>query len=618
MIEPMKRYSFFVYQPEYQQFILHLRSLGVVQIKERTNPKEVEAFAQNLAIQGEITQVQQKLTKIVNNHTLPEGTTPEQIEHSPLPEGVLTDYQLYTSTLTQLEEQIASYESKIAESRSQQKELEVWGNFDPALIQELSASGYHLHFWAVPPAKYLEEWEQTCNAQVIATLPRYTYFVTVTKDDNPPHLEGADLQKLPKESLGQLQEKEQELLATKKLLEGSLLYLAHHPEILSEQLVDLRNDYNLSNATLQSVRMYDDQLAVVEGWIPSKLSKQLEQDLQASDVAYSELPIDDIEKVPIQLRNNRFTRVFEPLVKLFSLPNYGELDPTPFIAPFFMLFFGICFGDAGYGLFVLLLATFFKRKAKESTKLILELIQWLGLAGLVIGFLTGSFFGIQLVEVPFLASIKEYFISSDNMMIISLALGLVQILFAKYIGAVKKTHQVGFKKALSTYAWPTLIIMLLMLVGLPKLDITLPIWVTYLLYGIVGVSVLIVLFYNSPGKSIFHNLGAGLWDTYNAASGLLGDTLSYIRLFAIGLTGAVLGQVFNQLASMATSSLPIIAAIPVGAFILILGHGINFGLTAIGALVHPIRLIFVEYFNNSEYEGGGTPYTPLRKLEVEE
>lgn len=618
MIETMKRYSYFVYEPEYQSFLKQLRSLGVVHIKERTNPKELASFAQNLEQQEAIKQLKQRLTTFRNGHPLAEGETKDDIVHDQLPKGVLEEYALYTESYTETLDELQELSDQITWNRQKQKELEVWGDFDLQLISKLQESGHYIHFWVAQQTSYDPKWEETYQAIKIADQGRYIYFVTVTPNETAPSLEGADLQKLPKESLSQLRSEEEQLLERKQLLENRQKYLAYHPEILDEEMATLLNTYNMSNANLQGERLYNDKLVILEGWVPERISKEMEQNLQDSGVAYAELEVGDESEVPIKLRNNRFTKAFEPLVELFSLPNYGELDPTPYIAPFFMIFFGICFGDAGYGLLTLIVATILKRKAKESKKMLLELIQWLGLGGLVMGFLSGSFFGIELVKVPFLASIKEYFISSENMMVISLALGVIQIIFAKYIGALKRTKQVGFKHALSSYAWPTLIIAAGLLFGLPMVDITLPQWLEYVLYGFVGICVLLVLFYNSPGKNIFINFGAGLWDTYNAATGLLGDTLSYIRLFAIGLTGAVLGGVFNQLAGMATAGLPILLAIPVGAVILLIGHGINFALTTIGALVHPIRLIFVEYFNNSQYEGGGQAYNPLREIKADE
>lgn len=619
MIEPMKRYSYFIFEPEYRQFLEQLRQLGVVHIKERTNPKEIEQFAENLRTQQDIKQLQQRLTVIRNGNKLEEGQLTSEIKHIDLPDATLSDYNQFVSQLSDVNDQITRETSNLADTRNQIKELEVWGDFDNDLIQKLREAGYYLHFWMASQSNFREEWEQDYSIQLIEVNGRYTYFVTVSQSPNPPKLEGAELQKLPRLSLGELRAREERQVEHLALLKSTLIYLAYNHHVTEEKRIELLNEYNFSNADLQGSRMYDDKLVILEGWVPEKLADKMEAGLKELDIAFTELELDPTDKrVPVKLNNSRFARVFEPIVNLFSLPNYNEIDPTPLLAPFFLLFFGMCFGDAGYGLFLITIATIFKRKVEESKKPILELLQWLGLAGLVIGFFSGSFFGISLVEVPFLSRIRHFFISSENIMIISLAVGLVQIIFAKYVAAAKKQKQQGLKNALSAYAWPTLILILVLIFVLPMTNFSLPKWLTYILYGIAGVSVLIALFYNSPGKNIFANFASGLWETYNTASGLLGDTLSYIRLFAIGLTGGILGGVFNSLAQTATSGLPIIAAIPVGLIILLLGHSLNFGLTMISSLVHPLRLTFVEYFNNSDYEGGGTAYDPLRELEVNE
>ena len=124
---------------------------------------------------------------------------------------------------------------------------------------------------------------------------------------------------------------------------------------------------------------------------------------------------------------------------------------------------------------------------------------------------------------------------------------------------------------------------------------------------------LVAFVYNTPGKNIIMNLGTGLWNTYNMASGLLGDTLSYIRLFAIGLTGGILGGVFNDLAFSMTDGMNIVLRVLVVLLILVMGHTINFCLCMISSLVHPIRLTFVEYYKNAEFAGGGKPYKPFKQ-----
>ena len=157
------------------------------------------------------------------------------------------------------------------------------------------------------------------------------------------------------------------------------------------------------------------------------------------------------------------------------------------------------------------------------------------------------------------------------------------------------------------------IIVLGVVIGLPMLKVVLPEVVKYVLYGILAICAIAIYFLNSPGKGIFTNIGSGLWGTYNMATGLLGDTLSYIRLFAIGLTGSILGGVFNTLAFELTGGLPFIVKFIAVFLILIIGHSINFGLCMISSFVHPMRLTFVEFYKNAGFEGGGKQYEPFRK-----
>ena len=379
----------------------------------------------------------------------------------------------------------------------------------------------------------------------------------------------------------------------------------------------LENRFTFSSAQLQADRLMDERLLVLEGFVPASEAEQFEQALEQAGYCYRQVEFDpEKERVPIQLKNNSFTKSFEFVTGLFSLPNYQEIDQTYLIAPFFMLFFGMCFGDAGYGLILFCVSTYFRLKSKDADTSLLALGQWLGGGAFVVGLLMGGIFGISL---PW-ASDKDYIFSQDNLMMVSILIGIIQVLLGKTIGAYKKGRQLGWKHSLAGYAWVLLLIALGLIYGLPKAEIVLPPAVNYVLYGVAGLAVLVAFFYNSPGKNPFVNLGSGLWTTYETASGLLGDSLSYIRLFAIGLTGGILGSVFNQLALScvpASGSGASVVSYVVGwiaaLLILLFGHGINFGIAMIGAFVHPLRLTFVEYYKNSEFEGGGKPYTPFKK-----
>jgi V/A-type H+-transporting ATPase subunit I len=199
------------------------------------------------------------------------------------------------------------------------------------------------------------------------------------------------------------------------------------------------------------------------------------------------------------------------------------------------------------------------------------------------------------------------------LMILSIVIGVVQILYAMCINVVKISIQLGFKYAMSNLAWVVLLIASMVTFGLPALGVTLSVPLTYGLYGLLGLAVLIIVFYNSPGKNVFINVGSAIWDTYNMASGLLGDTLSYVRLFALGLTGSILGSVFNSMAFGMTEAMPGWIRWLAVLLILLVGHGLNIALNVIGALVHPLRLTFVEFYKNAGFEGGGKAYNPFRK-----
>ena len=195
------------------------------------------------------------------------------------------------------------------------------------------------------------------------------------------------------------------------------------------------------------------------------------------------------------------------------------------------------------------------------------------------------------------------------MFILSLLLGVVQILFGMVLKVFNRIRQFGFVYGLSTIGWFILLVSMIISALLPKI---MPMFGTLHL-TIIGISAIFILFFNSPGKNLFMNLGLALWDTYNMITGLLGDVLSYVRLFALGLSGSILASVFNSLAAGMSPDNVILGPI-VAALIFIVGHAITIFMNTLGAFVHPMRLTFVEFYKNAEFSGGGKKYNPFRKL----
>jgi Archaeal/vacuolar-type H+-ATPase subunit I len=607
MITPMSKYAYLVYHKEYDDFLLRLRDLGVVHVKENMSIKGFEIFQQILQQRKDI----EDMLKFFE--TFHEGK--EELVLAPVRSVKVEDYEPMFGTLNALIDKKAALQSHLALLEKDAAYMNnVWGAFDYGILGKLKEAGYNVTFYATPISEYNKEWEETYNAIFIKNVQSHCYFITITPTGQPIDLQ-AERIKLPELDLPGLNRQIEQLNSETERLN---IELERHAIDDYNTFVELdnvlQNEFNFSNAKMQSLPEADEKLMLLEGWAPKSKATEMEQALDSAGYFFRKLDIMQEDNVPIELKNNKFAALCEPFCKMFSLPNYHEFDPTPFFAPFFMLFFGMCFGDAGYGLIMMLICTILKPKVDAGFKSICTLFQFLGGAALLVGTLTGTLFGIALVDVPMLSGVKDYFISSDNMMIISLVVGIINILFGKCVAALKIMSQKGVKYGIAPFAWVFFIAAALLAVALPMVDIILPKIVVNILYGIAAVGLAVALFYNSPGKNIFLNFGSGIWNMYNMASGLLGDTLSYIRLFAIGLTGAILGSVFNSLALAMTDGMGIIPKIALMAIILIFGHSLNFALCTISSLIHPLRLVFVEFYKNAGFEGGGTSYEPFRKM----
>ena len=607
MIQPMSKYAFLVFHRDYEAVLHQLRELGVLHIQERRDTREVEELQQIQQERGEVKTLLRQLRPFA------EGQDPEL--HPRLRQRA--EGQELSRELHGLLELRGQKQQELAALRAEASEVALWGDFSPERLEELDAAGYQLEFYSMPLARYTEDFEVGHDVLPIAEQAGRKYFVLVRRAGDAAPLVEADRLARPARSVAQVEELIAQRREELETLERSITIEApSHLAELEQYDRLLENELSFGKAQLQAERLADERLYLLEGFVPTEQAAAFEQELAKTGCYFKQIDFDPAkERVPIQLKNNSFARSFEFITQLFSLPNYGEIDQTVLIAPFFMLFFGMCFGDAGYGLILLLASTYFRLRNKGGDNSLLSLGQWLGGGAFVVGLVLGSIFGMEL---PW-ARDKDYLFNQDNMMVIAVVIGLIQVFFGKLVGAYKTSRQQGWRYALSGYAWVLLLIGLGLIYLLPKLEIALPLWLQYGLYGIVGLSVLVAFLYNSPGKNPLINVGSGLWTSYNNASGLLGDALSYIRLFAIGLTGSILGSVFNQLAmscipSGADASIGgIVIGWVMALFILAFGHTINFGIALIGAFVHPLRLTFVEYYKNSEFEGGGRPYAPLKR-----
>ena len=390
---------------------------------------------------------------------------------------------------------------------------------------------------------------------------------------------------------------------------------------LEEKVHKLYADLTLYLAGITGKSAAEDSLLVFEGFAPSEDDTRLKAAFDDMDIYWEAEPAKAADNPPIKLKNNWFVRQFEPLTAMYGMPVYDEFDPTVFLSIFFLLFFSICMGDMGYGILLILIGLALRGKSGGLAKM-WSLIVTLGAGTVVVGFFMGGLFGVSLPDQSWVPQwMKKCMITGDiqfggnaysKQMALSLVIGVVHICLAMITKAVWAVKRAGFKHSLGTLGWTLLIVGGVIGITFGAAGILPETVLKFVLIGIAAVSALGIFVFNRWGRNPLLNIGSGLWDTYSMASGLMSDVLSYVRLFALGLSGSMIGQTFNLLADMVKGSDPTWQWVPF-VLILILGHALNLAMSCLGAFVHPLRLNFVEFFKNSGYEGMGAAYNPIRK-----
>ena len=610
------KYSFILLSGETEGFLEKLQELGVVDVTRSARPVD-DNSARMLDDAAAAKRIITKLEGINYDKEADKDAITKAAAVSVLDNNLTEGAQKSFVELMELE---AARNAAEKEMRSRLP----WGDFDKARLDSLDALGYTVRYYMVPAKKYSEDWAQLYPLEVICQDKANVCFVTICPKGEEYALP-VDPVTAPEGSWKQSEDEIKELNARIINTKGALLkYKESIPVIESaykKGLVDL--DMYLAKASTESAA--DNMLNVLEGFAPVENDGLLCSSFDEMGVLYIKEDAKEEDNPPIKLKNNRFVKMFESLTGMYGMPDYGEYDPTPVVSIFFLLFFAMCLGDAGYGLVLILVGLALNKGWLKISMFdgLGSLIATLGAATAVVGGALGTFFGMSIINlVPDGTAVKSYyeFVGSNIptpmgelpfQMLLALGIGVFHICLAMIIKAVGYTKRFGIKENIATWGWLILIVggLIVALLGVGKLISAEAIKWAVIVIG--AVSALAIYIFNTPGRNPLINVGAGLWDTYNMATGILGDVLSYIRLFALGLAGGMLGAAFNDLGTMVLGD----GGIGWVFFILILliGHVLNLLMSCLGAFVHPLRLNFVEYFKNSGYEGKGKTYKPLTK-----
>ena len=610
MISKMNKLSFLIYHREYGMFLEKLRELGVVHIEKRQGAEmdaNLQAFMQKRTAYQSLLK---SMTLAAASYTGEAVAKPSTMTI----EQVVDSYETQQEHIQALNMQLPVLDKEI-------DAMEVWGEFDWNVIEKLKANGWQMQFFCCPEKSFEDTWIDDYNATVINRKGGQSYFVTVNR--MPVELE-AEAVRLPKSRLSELVREQEELKAAIQQANDDLdRFCIDNLPVVESALENLEGDINLMEVEqLGGERMADGAIVMMEGWIPEENDAEVRKMLDESGVYYEIRPAEKEDNAPIKLKNGKISRAFEMLTKMYGMPDYGEFDPTPMLAPFYALFFGMCVGDAGYGLLLVILGFYLKKKLSKSMAGLMNLLITLGVATTVVGALFNTFFGASLTSWNLPEWMNSLIISGkwdgtayDKTMVIALLVGMFHICFAMVVKAVGSTVRYGFKNSLSAWGWLLLVggsvtVATLNYLGVLDMETSKMAYI-----GIGGVSAIGIFLLNDIRRNVFMNVGAGLWDTYNMATGLMGDLLSYLRLYALGLAGGMLGGVFNDLGMQLRDALGgFLFGIPgwiCFALIFVAGHGLNIALSCLSGYVHSIRLTFVEYFKNSGYDGKGVEYKPF-------
>ena len=573
MIEKMTKYSFVLLKGEEEKFLEQLRELGVVDIKRSSVPVDEHS-----------TELMERI-----------GQVKHEIES--LENGIDTH-------LTELMEQRSSLEDAKAV-------IAPWGDYDRDKADALGKAGVPIHFFCVRKKVFDPAWTADYPLEVICDDGKKIHFVIAGDVSDFPVTEMHSPLSTVHEMEGMLKNTEKEIDRYRKHLEDRKSEIPG----LEERRTALTDELNIYLASLAGESAVEDRLTVYEGFAPSEVDAKLADALDHSDALWLKDTAALADNPPIKLKNNKFVKMFEVLTDMYGRPSYDGFDPTPFLSIFFLLFFALCMGDAGYGI-VLILAGLFMKRVK-SFKDMAPLVVTLGIGTLVVGFFMHTFFSMDISQWKMFQPIKGIFLPAeiagyDGAMVLSLLVGIVHLCLAMIVKTYIATRNNGFLESLGTWGWTLLIVGGVVVAGIALagvIDASVTKWIVIAL-GVV--SALGIFVFNNIHRNPLVNIGSGLWDTYNTATGLLGDVLSYLRLYALGLAGAMLGYAFNDLGKMVLGDGHSIAPWIGFIVIVVIGHTLNIAMCALGAFVHPLRLNFLEFFKNSGYEGSGRNFNPLK------
>ena len=641
-IVKMKKFTLLTFESKKKELIKQLQNLSKVEFINLQDENILEKYEElkglsKYDIDSEYEKYEENLSKTKFALEFLKKYVPKKSAFKEMREGKITltldelEGKVETSNWIKSYEKLKEKEAEIASLVSQISKLQVeidlltpWQDLDVALgeFENLKETSY---FLGTINKSYEDKLKEEISNAYIEVISRnvndINILVLLNKDEGNNISEvlrsigfsyfKTEHKDVPLKTILNSKHQIEELQSKKFFIQEEV---ASYDEDLKK--VQLAYDYYINKVNRVEVSgnfLKTKNVATIQGWVAEEDLNKVKDIcnkilLEDYFIEFEDVKEDEIDDVPIQLKNGELVSAFESVTGMYSYPKYNEIDPTPLLTPFYLIFFGMMVADVGYGLIVLIGSFLAGRylKLEEGMKNFAKFFFYLSFPTIFFGLIYGSFFG-DLIVLP-----TQLIDSNKDVMtiiILSLGLGVIQIFCGLIIKAYSLIRMGKIKDAIyDSITWMVTLISIGGLVAVGPLNLPGFLGTIFKVLMIAGM-VTIVLTGGREEKSRGAQLGQGAYALYGI-TGYVGDLVSYTRLMALGLAGGSIAGALNLL----IGSLPGVAAIVFAPLLFLFAHVFNLGLSLLGAYVHTARLQYVEYFGKF-YEGGGKPFKAFKVSE---
>jgi V/A-type H+/Na+-transporting ATPase subunit I len=625
----MQKVALLTHKSLQEELLEFLQDEGVMEVSPNDETKDVihpKVLYEEAEIQFAIDFLKSSASKETLK-TMKQRVSVEEVKRS----AIHTDFREIVEECKKLEDQITEVRAEKQKLQSDYTQLDLWKEL-PLRLSEKETETTVVVLGTCPTASH---------ESLVGILPQRTEMIHIEDRSGQSHL-AAIVWKEDREEFERIAARHgwsavslppyektpvQELSRIRqalRMIEGKETEISRKRQGLSQHLPGLTRlalylRWLDEKQAVRSECAQTDQTSMLTGWVPSReldaLSEKLNRKFSASMLMTSEQRAD--EEPPIQIYNHDLLAPFEAVTRLYGLPQSGEMDPTRALMPFFILYFGLCLTDAGYGLVLATLMglAIWKFKLKRQDQKLIWLLFYAGIVTFFVSIPFGGWFGMTPDQFPasltytnangdlrILGQVWDLQKDVDFFRNLALALGGIQILFGIFLaGYWKLIHGKWFEAVSAHFTVHAFVAVLALkyLMNVPHID-----------YALIAIG---TLFIWGQGKGPwFVRPLVGVLGALGFLISLMSNILSYLRILALGLATGALAFAINQVAIVMMDLLPIFLGIPVFLVILLFGHMISIALNGLGSFVHAGRLQFIEFFGQF-FQGGGREFNPFQR-----